>query len=97
MQVNTSRHTNSCVKVILGFVKDRGCEDIHEWTNGRDLKEALVVSLMFDPGARPEFSPIPRTRHNLYQKRNSQVVCFYGFPYYISKPSGRTVAQMDLC
>jgi len=80
MQVNTSRHTDSCVRVILGFVKDRGCKDIHEWTNGRDLKEALVVSLMFDPGTRLEFSLIPRTRHNPYQKRNSPGRLFLWLP-----------------
>jgi hypothetical protein len=66
--------------IILGFVKDRGCEDIREWTNGWDLKESLVVSLMVDPGTRLEFSPIPRTRHKPYQKRNSPGRLFLWLP-----------------
>jgi hypothetical protein len=66
--------------IILGFLKDKVCEDIHEWRNWRNFKEALVVSLMVDPGTRLEFSPIPRTRHNPYQKRNSPGRLFLWLP-----------------
>jgi len=83
MAVNVLTHHDMPIPaplIILGFVKDRDCEDIHEWTNGRDLKEALVVSLTVDPGTRLEFSPIPRTRHNPYQKRNSPGHLFLWLP-----------------
>jgi hypothetical protein len=66
--------------IILGFVRDRDCEDIYEWTNGRDLKEALVVSLMADPGTRLEFTSLPTTCHNPYQKRNSPGRLFLWLP-----------------